>query len=389
MRRISADERRARLGLRHRLAAPAASCVDVARDLLGLHSSDAASVLLAARARTNGLLAEDFERELYETRSLARVLGMRRTMFVVPVDLVPTIHAACTRDLAPRERRRLVRLLEEAGITDDGTRWLRRVEDATLNALEARGQATAVQLSHDVPELRRQILFGKGKRWESTVGVSTRVLFLLATEARIIRTRPRGSWTSTQYRWAPLRSWLGVDADALPTEAARTVLARRWLEAFGPGTFDDLRWWTGWTVTQTKRALTEAAPVEVALDGATGLVLPHDVAAVDAPGPWAALLPALDPTVMGWTGRDWYLGQHRAALLDRNGNAGPTVWWDGRVVGGWAQRSGGEIALGLLEDVGSEAVSAIRTEAARLATWLGDVRFVPRFRTPLEQELTA
>lgn len=28
-------------------------------------------------------------------------------------------------------------------------------------------------------------------------------------------------------------------------------------------------------------------------------------------------------------------------------------------------------------------------EAARLAAWLGDVRVTPRFRTPLERELSA
>ncbi|MDP8928592.1 MAG: winged helix DNA-binding domain-containing protein [Actinomycetota bacterium] len=389
MRRIDASERRARLGVRHRLASRTSSCVDVAGDLVGLHSSDAASVPLAVRARTNDVSPADVEYALYDDRSLARILGMRRTMFVVPVDLVPTMHAACTRALAPRERTRLVRLLEEAGIADEGDRWLQTVEEATLAVLQARGQATAVELSEDVPELREQILFGKGKRWEGKVGVSTRVLFLLATEGRILRTRPRGSWTSTHYRWAPLRSWLGVDVDALPTEPARTELARRWLATFGPATFDDLVWWTGWTVSQTRRVLTRLDPVEVDLEGVTGLVLPHDVGPVDPPSPWVALLPALDPTVMGWAKRDWYLAQHRAALFDRNGNAGPTVWWDGRVVGGWAQRPDGEIALQLLEDVGSDAIVAAEAEAARLAEWLGDVRFVPRFRTPLEKALSA
>ena len=106
-----------------------------------------------------------------------------------------------------------------------------------------------------------------------------------------------------------------------------------------------------------------------------------------APEPWAALLPALDPTTMGWAGRDFYLGPHRPILFDRNGNAGPTVWWDGRVVGGWAQRRTGEVVLRLLEDAGADALTAIEAEAARLADWLGPVRVTPRCRTPLEREL--
>ena len=107
-----------------------------------------------------------------------------------------------------------------------------------------------------------------------------------------------------------------------------------------------------------------------------------------APGePWAALLPGLDPAPMGWQERGWYLGAHRERLFDRSGNIGPTVWWDGRIVGGWAQRPDGEIALGLLEDVGADGAAAIATEARRVRDWIGDVRVTPRFRTPLEREL--
>jgi len=71
--------------------------------------------------------------------------------------------------------------------------------------------------------------------------------------------------------------------------------------------------------------------------------------------PWVCLLPGPDPTVMGWKERGWFLGNHQILLLDANGNAGPTVLGDGRVVGGWAQRGSGEIAVRLLEHVGWEA----------------------------------
>ena len=73
---------------------------------------------------------------------------------------------------------------------------------------------------------------------------------------------------------------------------------------------------------------------------------------------------------MGWAGRDWYLGPHRPLVFDTNGNAGPTIWADGRVVGGWAQRRDGQIALRLLEDVGAERAAAVDAEADRLARWI-------------------
>ena len=53
------------------------------------------------------------------------------------------------------------------------------------------------------------------------------------------------------------------------------------------------------------------------------------------------------------------------------------------------QRRDGDVAYRLLEDVGAGAERAVAAEAERLASWLGDVRVTPRFRTPLERELSA
>jgi hypothetical protein len=392
VRRIGAQERRARLGVRHHLApaARAASVVQVAEDLVGLHGTDPASVFLAAAARMRQPEVEAIERALYHDRALLRMLGMRRTMFVVPVELAPIVQAACTQAIAAAQRRLLLQLLDQSGIAaDDPERWLEEVEEATVKALAARGQALATELSEDEPRLREQLLLAEGKSYAARQSVSTRVLLVLAAEGRIARGRPRGSWISGQYRWSLIESWLPGGMAEWSTEAAQAELVRRWLAAFGPGTVADLRWWTGLTAGDVKRALATVAAVEVDLDGTPGLVLADDLAPPAAAEPWVALLPALDPTVMGWSGRGWYLGDHGPTLFDRNGNAGPTVWWDGRIVGGWANRKDGEVAVRLLEDVGADGAAAVEAAAGRLADWLGPVRITPRFRTPLERELTA
>jgi hypothetical protein len=391
VRRIGVQERRGRLALRHHLApaARAAGVAEVAGDLVGLHGTDPASVFLAAAARLRRPEVGAIERAMYEDRVLLRMLGMRRTMFVVPVELVPVVQAACTNAIAAAQRSLLLRVLEESGITDDPKRWLEEVEEATVQALGARGQALAAELATDEPRLREQIQYAEGKSYASRQSVSTRVLLVLAAEGRIARGRPRGSWISGQYRWSLMESWLPGGMQEWSAEAAQAELVRRWLAAFGPGTMADLRWWTGLTAGQVKRALASAGAVEVDLDGTPGLVLDGDLEPPAAAAPWVALLPALDPTVMGWSGRDWYLGEHGPTLFDRNGNAGPTVWWDGRVVGGWASRADGEIVVRLLEDVGAEGAAAVEAAAGTLADWLGGVRVTPRFRTPLERELSA
>ncbi|HXM56707.1 MAG TPA: winged helix DNA-binding domain-containing protein [Candidatus Dormibacteraeota bacterium] len=392
MAKMGAEERRARLAVRHRLARAhrAGDVAEVADDLVALHATDPASVFLASAARLRAPTVVAIERALYEERTIVRLLGMRRTMFVVPRELVPVVHAACTRALVPNQRRILVPLIERAGIAADADRWLAEVEDRTVQALAARGEAFAAELAADVPELRLQISMNEGKAYGGAANLTTRVLFLLAAGERIVRGRPRGSWISSQYRWAPIERWLPDGLPDVPEGAARVELARRWLRAFGPATPADLRWWTGWTAGEVNRALAEIAPADVELDGGrTGIALPGDLEPTPAPEPWVALLPALDPTIMGWQERGWFLGPHGPALFDRSGNVGPTVWWDGRIVGGWAQRKDGEVVYRLLEDVGADAVRAVRDAAENLTAWIGPVRVTPRFRTPLEQELSA
>ena len=390
MRRIGIEERRARLGLRHHLAGTArAGVVEVARDLVGLHATDPATVYLAARARTLDPGVAGVEQALYEDRALVRILGMRRTMFVEPVELMGVVQAACTDAIAVQQRRLLVDLVGRAGLADDPPGWIEEVEKVAVRALEARGGATAAELAKDDPRLAQQLVLAEGKPYEGRQSVVSRILLLLAAEGRIVRGRPRGSWVSGQYRWSVVDAWLPDGVPPWSLREAQAELVRRWLRGFGPATVADLKWWTGLPMGQVRRAVAETGAVEVDLDGTPGLVLPDDLDPVPPPEPWVALLPALDPTTMGWAGRDFYLGPHRPALFDRNGNAGPTIWLDGQVVGGWAQRATGEVVLRLLEDVGADATAAIEAEAARLTAWLTPLRVTPRFRTPLERQLIA
>ena len=242
VRRIGAQERRARLGVRHHLApaARAASVVQVAEDLVGLHGTDPASVFLAAAARMRQPEVEAIERAMYDDRVLLRMLGMRRTMFVVPVELAPVVQAACTNAIAAAQRGLLLQLLEQSGIADDPQPWLEEVEEATVKALAARGQALATELSEDEPRLREQLQLAEGKSYAARQSVSTRVLLVLAAEGRIARGRPRGSWISGQYRWSLIESWLPGGMAEWSTGAAQAELVRRWLAAFGPGIVADL-----------------------------------------------------------------------------------------------------------------------------------------------------
>ncbi|OBK76155.1 winged helix DNA-binding domain-containing protein [Mycobacterium sp. 1274761.0] len=385
MRTFSDAERRARLAHRHFLAGPAPSMEDAVASLIGLHATDPATPFLSLWARLPDFTVGDLEAALYERRMLVKHLAMRRTLWVAGVADLPLIQAAASDRVADNERRRLVADVQKAGVADDGDQWLDRAASAVLKHLSVHGAASARQLRATLPELAGTYDPAPGKRWGGATPLAPRVLTVLSVRGDIVRGPNEGSWTTSRPQWVTAADWLPGKPVAASPEAARAELVRRWLRTFGPATVNDVKWWFGNTLTWARHALRDVEAVEVDIDGTPGFVLPDDVDQAGEPEPWGALLPGLDVTTMGWYDRDWYVGAHRSQVFDRSGNAGPTAWWNGRVVGGWAQDADGRVELRLLEDVGRDARTALARRSEELTEWLDGVRVSPRFPSPLSR----
>lgn len=373
LRRISDSERRRRIGVRHALA-PAHRLGDVAavtRAMTVLHATEAASVHLGVAARSEGLVPKDVDTALYDERAVVKQLAMRRTLFVFPRDLLPATWGSASARVATSERKRIAKAVAAAGIADDGDAWLDAAREATLARLEA-GPATTAELRADVPELAGASGGTTDKRWDRPVPVAPWVLTHLGLDGAVLRGRNAGHWRRNLPTWTRTEDWLGEVPARLDEASGYAELVRRWLATFGPGTAADIQWWLGSTKTAVTHALADVSAVEVALDdGSTGWVLPDDIDDTAPVEPWAALLPTLDPTVMGWKARSFYLDpDHVPHLFDTNGNAGTTAWWDGRVVGCWVQDDAGVVRLSLLEDVEPAGRAALELEAERLTAWL-------------------
>jgi hypothetical protein len=87
---------------RHRLAAAAraGTVEEVVDGLVALHGTDPASVYLSALARLRHPEVRAVEEALYEQRSLVRMLGMRRTMFIVRTELAPVVQSSSSDTVA-------------------------------------------------------------------------------------------------------------------------------------------------------------------------------------------------------------------------------------------------------------------------------------------------
>ena len=196
---------------------------------------------------------------------------------------------------------------------------------------------TFAELRDEVPLLNGVIAYGEGKTWAGQLAIGANVLTVLSAAGAIVRSTNAGAWTTSRPRWTAMAAWLGAPLEPRSEADGTAGLVEAWLRAFGPGTESDVAWWLGSTLTAVRRALAAVKAVAVDLDGRVGYVMPDDLDDVGPVPPWIALLPPLDPTTMGWKERDWYLGPHKQDVFDTNGNAGATIWCDGRIVGGWRQ----------------------------------------------------
>jgi hypothetical protein len=363
-------ERRARMARRHGIAPQhrLADPVSATRAMTVLHFSEPPTPYLSIHARVGTVTRDDVDEALYVDRTLVKQLAMRRTLFVFPRDLLPAAWGSASERVAGTERRRIAKDVEKAGIAADGDAWLDDARARVLAHLATHPEGVAaVDVRALLPELDTAVAVSAGSTWNHT-----RLLTHLGLTADLVRGRNGGHWRISRPVWVPMAQWLGEQPVPLPADEGWAELVRRWLRTFGPGTEADVVWWLGATKGVVRRAFADLGAVPVALEsGDTGWLLPDDLEPEPPVEPWAALLPVLDPTLMGWRQRDWYLDPgHVPYLFDTNGNGGTTAWWDGRVVGCYVQDGAAEVRVVLREDPGADARAALEAEAERLTAWL-------------------
>ncbi|MBN1288433.1 MAG: AlkZ family DNA glycosylase [Actinobacteria bacterium] len=299
-----------------------ADIVRIAHNICGLHSTSPTVPYISLFCRMNGnLKKEDFEKELYDRRSVAKIRSMRKTVYTFPIDMLPAVFNA-TRELV---RNNFERYMQANGLTKS---WCEKQSREILKVLSGSSMTTS------------QI-----KAVMKTTENINPVINAMCDECILIRGRPKGSWKSNTHHYSIFKEYLpGVRMDGVPVGEARKLVLNWYLAALGPSTEKDMSWWSGLTVGQVGKALKESGTsvTWVRVEGYDEklAMLSSEIGKLEGSGKSGSgtvrLLPYLDSCVMGHKDRRRYIDdKHYDYVFDRSGNATYSITWNGRIVGVW------------------------------------------------------
>jgi Winged helix DNA-binding domain len=387
VRLIDDSERRARLARRHALAPQhrVADALAATRAMTALHATEAATPYLSLFARIDTFVRTDLEAALFESKTLVKQLAMRRTLFVFPRDLLAAALSSASARVARQDHGKLVKDLERSRVTDDGADWLTVAREAVLGRLAGGAELSAVELRDGLPQLAGKVSSFENKPDAAVLQAAPRVLAWMGAAGDLVRGHNGNHWRVNRNLWTRMEEWLDEPVARVDMRKGYAHLVERYLRTFGPVTETDLVWWFGATKGAMREALADLNAVKVRLEREkTGWVLPDDLDPEPPVEPWAALLPALDPTSLGWKERDFYLPpDFYSAIFDWSGSCGTTAWWDGQIVGAYRQDDAARVKLLVPRDPGPTGRAALQKEAERLDDWLDGEKVTAAYKSPL------
>jgi hypothetical protein len=295
--------------------------VQIADDLCGLHSTELTTSYLSLFVRAKNFKKENLERKLYLDKSLARIRGMRRTLFIETLEFIPIIYAATSfiieRSFEKFMEFHKVSLKEYQEVSQKISRILKEGE---LSASDIR------------------------KNLNSTSNIPA-IIQVMCNRGLLIRGKPIKNWKDRRNKYAIFKEYFpNVDLTKFDENTAIKKLVEKYIKTYGPVTDTDISWWTGLTKTQIKNALksneSQYERVKISKLEKNYLMVKEDkdylidnpISGEDS----LVLLPRLDPFPMGYKERERYINtKNYNKVFDRSGNITSTIFLDGIAIGVW------------------------------------------------------
>jgi hypothetical protein len=330
---------------------------EAVRHLVGVQAQEAEGAALSVGLRHRGLTAVQVEAARLEARSIVRTWALRGTLHLVAAAdlgwLLPLVAPGIIRG----RRRRYA----ELGLGEEKyARAARLIE----TALRRQGPMTRAELG--------EYLAGQGEPLEG------QALYHALGRAGLEGMLCYGPDRAGAETYVSLDRWASP-GPALPEEDALATLARRYLLAYGPAGAKDLATWSGLPLSRVRAALGRVRElVAVEMEGGEAWLHESLRGWLDEPereDGIVRLLPAYDPYLLGYRGRDHVVSPQYARRIHPGGGfLRPTVIVDGWAVGTWklALEAGAiEITVEPFEALDRRNSEALEAEVGALGRFYG------------------
>ncbi|MFX0167678.1 MAG: winged helix DNA-binding domain-containing protein [Candidatus Hodarchaeota archaeon] len=295
--------------------------IQITEHICGLHSTDLKTSYLSLFARTKVFKKIDLERELYKNKTLGRIRGMRRTLFIQTKNMIPIIHAATFGIIENSfEKYMEVRGVSMKEYQEILPQILEILKSEELSASEIR---TKLNSKLDVPA----------------------IIQVMCDYGLLIRGKPIKNWKDRRNRYALFKEYFpDIDLSKINEKEAIQNLVEKYIKAYGPVSETDISWWTGINKTKIRESLKtiEYQLKKIQISELQGELILHDddvknlERVENSEETTLTLLPELDPYPMGYKERDRYISNnYYNKVFDKSGNITSTVLLDGVVIGVW------------------------------------------------------
>lgn len=330
----------------------------VVKDLIGLHATGPTTPYLSLLARTRNFQKEFLEEELYIKRTLGKIRCMRKTVHILPKEMIPVAFSATRKSVELASEK----YSQYLGVTrEEYERTARQI----LRVLKGKVM--------DTSEIKQSL--------KTECNISP-IVNLMCDQGLLIRGKPAKSWKSNIHSYHLFEDYFpSLDLNAIDEATAKELLVRNYISSFGPVTENDVVWWPGFLKGEVKQILKnledQITQLEVSGLDKSFLMFNSDICSLDASrnGDTVNLLPSLDPYLMGYKDRERYLdSEYCDNVFDRSGNATSTILLNGKVIGIWdvAEKPEPTIKFLLFHDVEKAVLSDIHLIAKRTGKFILD-----------------
>lgn len=276
------------------LIEPLKTPVDVVRRLVGVQAQILPAAGLSLWNRLTSYSFAEFERDLWQKKSLLKVWAQRGTLHLVATDEWPVFFASRSGGEGHYQRRVRAKYGDEAAEAYE--RLIHQIA-ALARERDIIGRTDLRNAPFDVPDYALNSWGG--------------IFADLMLRGIVVHAQAAGG----EGKFAHRHVWL-PDADWRPPskEAANLMLLRRYLRAYGPATMQDFAYWRGINRRDAKQLWATVAPecVEVDVDGTDNFLLKEDWATLHQPVPQAAKWPIkmlfrFEPVLLPHKDKTWFV----------------------------------------------------------------------------------